>query len=67
MKFKDDELLTLVAIRMLNDVYYDNKKIWKLVEKKARKFLLQSMATPNAQDLNVAISNVVTCFKSFEN
>jgi len=39
----DEVLLTLVAIKILNYHYEDYKKLWTLVEKKARKALIPKL------------------------
>ena len=49
-KASDDILLTLIAIRILTDCYKDDKKLWTLVNKKARKALHTSL-TASPKDL----------------
>ena len=62
LKCTEGELLTLIALKLLMDHYSANQKVWKLVDKKARKALMQSMAIDNLK-LNVALSKVNTCFR----
>ena len=39
-RISDDVLLTLAGIKALNQHFGQNRKIWMLVERKARKFIL---------------------------
>ena len=40
-RVSNETLLTLAGIKVLNQYFSENKKIWMLVERKARKFIMQ--------------------------
>ena len=43
--FSDEIVLTLVAIKILHDFFDKDKKLWNLVERKARRFVLSQGLT----------------------
>jgi len=65
----DEALLTLVAIKILNDNYASYKKKWTLVDKKARKALLSKMNVDSKMIAHYVESNpseIATCFNKGE-
>ena len=55
----DDELLTLIGIKILNAFYKGSKKLWILVEKKSRKTLQSKMSN---KDITKILAEVEPCF-----
>ena len=61
-----ETLLTLAGIKALNQYFIENKKIWMLVERKARKYIMQSgQLDKNALD-QALDSLVITLVKAVE-
>ena len=60
-KFNDQVVLTLVAIKILNQYYAENRKLWNLVEKKARRFVMNSTGATK-ETIDTALENLVTTF-----
>ena len=59
-------LLTLAGIKALNRYFIENKKIWMLVERKARKYIMQGgQLDKNAVDQALE-SLVITLVKAVE-
>ncbi len=58
----DEALLTLIAIKITNDQYAGSKKLWALIEKKARKALMPVMGI-QAKALNTVLDEVEPCFR----
>ena len=46
-RVSNQAVLTLTGIKILNEFFPDSKKIWTLVEKKARKFVMQDSNLTN--------------------
>ena len=38
----DEAVLTIVGIKILNEFFASDRKLWALVEKKARKFIMSA-------------------------
>ena len=65
-RFPDHVLLTMVGIKLLNEHFSGTRKIWMLVERKARKYILQQGQLDQAA-LNQALDSlVVSLIKVFE-
>ena len=58
----DEVLVTLVAIKILNDHYCSDKKLWTFVEKKSRKAILPKLGI-SAKMLSEYLGEVNPCFK----
>ena len=54
-------LLTLVAIKILQDHFQTNIALWRLVEKKARKFCMKELGVDDA-GLKALLAEVNACF-----
>ena len=58
----DEVVLTLVAIKILSTYYSEDKKLWSLVEKKARKFIQDKLAL-NSTMVQTLLDEFEPCFK----
>ena len=61
----DEALLTLVAIKILNEYFYEKKKLWALVDKKARKALIPILGVDKkdlADFIEANLSELNDCF-----
>ena len=61
LQLSDEALLTLTAIKILNQNFGKDKKLWNLVERKARKFLLAN-ASMTKESLEAALIDFRTFF-----
>ena len=57
----DEVLITLIAIKILNDHYKPSKKLWNLVEKKSRKAAIAKLSI-TGKELSAYLSEVENCF-----
>ena len=64
-RVSNEVLLTIAAIKVLNEKFIANKKIWMLVEMKARKFILKQGQLDRAS-LDQVLNTFAVTVKDFK-
>ena len=64
----DEAALTMVTIKILNEYFAKDQKLWGLIERKARKFILTTMrdAGLTKEGLDAALTDLKPCFDEFK-
>ena len=60
-EYTDEIALTLAAIKILDQYFTGNRKLWILVEKKARRFVMTSSGATK-EIIDKALEDLVTCY-----
>ena len=60
-RVSDKAVLTLIGIKILNEFFADSRKVWSLVEKKARKFVMQD-SNLTKEDVDQALSSLISSY-----
>ena len=51
-----------MAIKILSQYFPENRKLWNLVEKKARRFVMKSTGATK-ETIDKALEDLVTCYE----
>lgn len=61
----DEAVLTIVGIKILNQFFASDRKLWALVERKARKYIMSASMLDKA-DLDAALESVQTKYDEYK-
>lgn len=61
----DQAALTMSALSVLNKWFVDDYNLWKLVERKARKFILSQCGGMNKKAVEKAIDEMNDCYSPY--
>ena len=61
-EYNDEIALTLAAIKILGQYFPGNRKLWNLIEKKARRFVMTS-TDATKETIDKALEDLVTCYQ----
>ena len=65
-KVPDEAALAMAAVKILNDYFENDRKLWNLVEKKARKYILQASTGITKEALNIALASFLPMYSEFK-
>ena len=66
VKVPDEAALAIAAVKILNEYFEKDRKLWNLVEKKARKYILQASSGITKEALNTALESFQPMYNEFK-
>ena len=65
-KVPDEAALAMAGVKILNQYFEKDRKLWNLVEKKARKYILQASTGITKEALNTALESFQPMYSEFK-